>query len=154
MTNDNKWTHFWDMHSGGNLKEGNFHHIYIEASMHEAKVIFYNRFGHNPDRVSCTCCGEDYSVSEEESLSMATAYQRGVYRYVDASKRYITGRYIDLEEESIPKGYVKDKFSSDRDYIPLKQYINREDVLVIYKEDIKDSEHSGEIPEQGYIWVD
>ena len=44
------WTHFWDMHSGGGQKE-KFGHCYIEAPENEAKVIFYNRFGHNPERV-------------------------------------------------------------------------------------------------------
>ena len=64
------WTHFYDMHSGGGSKEP-YEHIYIEAPLAEAKVIFYNRFGHSPDRVSCTCCGYDYSVSEYETLDEA-----------------------------------------------------------------------------------
>ncbi|KKN26710.1 hypothetical protein LCGC14_0871900 [marine sediment metagenome] len=43
------WIQFWDMHSGGELKE-KWHYIYIEAdSEQQAKVIFYNRFGHNPE---------------------------------------------------------------------------------------------------------
>ena len=45
------WTHFWDMSSGGGRKE-NWKHIYIEAAESEAIVIFYNRFGHNPNRVT------------------------------------------------------------------------------------------------------
>ncbi len=57
------FTHFWDMHSGGSAKEP-WEHILIEANEAEARVIFYNRFGHNPDRVTCTCCGSDYSVYE------------------------------------------------------------------------------------------
>lgn len=71
------WTQFWDMHSGGDLKEKPYHMIYIEAPKDEARVIFYNRFGHNPERVSCTCCGEDYSVSEEPTLEQLTGYHRG-----------------------------------------------------------------------------
>jgi hypothetical protein len=69
------WTHFWDMHSGGDLKE-EWGHIYIEAPQEEAEVIFYNRFGHNPNRVTCTCCGEDYSISEGRSLGELTKYHR------------------------------------------------------------------------------
>ena len=61
------WTKFMDTYSGGNKKE-NWENIYIEAPKEEAKVIFYNRFGHNPDRVTCTCCGPDYSIYEEETL--------------------------------------------------------------------------------------
>ena len=62
------WTQFWDMHSGGSLKE-QWQYIYIEAPEDEARVIFYNRFDHSPDRVTCTCCGEDYSVSEDADLT-------------------------------------------------------------------------------------
>lgn len=68
---------FWDMHSGGGCKEKPYEQIYIEAeSEEEAKRIFYGRFGHNPDRVTCTCCGRDYSISSSESLEDATKYQR------------------------------------------------------------------------------
>lgn len=71
-----KWTHFMDMHSGGGLKEPGYSHIFIEAPENEAVVIFYNRFGHNPYRVSCSCCGEDYGVYEYDSLAEATRYGR------------------------------------------------------------------------------
>ena len=70
-----KWTHLWDMHSGGGLKE-DAAHFFIEAPEDEAKLIFYNRYGHNPDRVSCTCCGSDYSVSESDSLQRASGWHR------------------------------------------------------------------------------
>lgn len=70
------WTKFWDMHSGGGAKESPHENIYIEASEDEAVAIFYNRFGHDPNRTSCTCCGEDYSISEYESLDKATEYHR------------------------------------------------------------------------------
>ena len=46
-----KWTNFHDMYSGGGLKEKPYTYIYIEAPEVEARTIFYNRFGHNPDRV-------------------------------------------------------------------------------------------------------
>lgn len=69
------WTEFWDMHSGGRAKES-WEHIYIEAPEDEARVIFYNRFGHNPERVSCTCCGDDYAIYEYGTLEEATEYQR------------------------------------------------------------------------------
>lgn len=72
------WTRFMDMHSGGSLKEKS-QYIYIEAPVEEAKVIFYNRFGHNPDRVTCTCCGEDYTYDDYETLRDATAWERRYY---------------------------------------------------------------------------
>jgi hypothetical protein len=57
------WTRFFDMHSGGRAKE-DFELIYIQAPQDQAEVIFYNKFGHNPNRITCSCCGEDYSVRE------------------------------------------------------------------------------------------
>lgn len=70
------WTHFWDMHSGGSTKEKPYQHIFIQAPKDEASLVFYNRFGHNPYRVTCTCCGRDYSVSEYKTLKEATEYHR------------------------------------------------------------------------------
>ena len=70
------WTRFMDMHSGGNSKEA-WKNIYIEAATEEeAKVIFYNRFRHSPENVSCPCCGEDYGIGSEETLEQATAPER------------------------------------------------------------------------------
>lgn len=59
------WTCFYDMHSGGGNKEM-FDIINIEAPKDEAIVVFYNRFGHSPGRVSCPCCGPDYAVLESD----------------------------------------------------------------------------------------
>lgn len=125
------FTHFCDMHSGGSQKE-QWAHIFIEASEDEAKVIFYNRFGHNPERVTCTCCGDDYSIHENENLQQATAYYRG----------------CTFEGKS----YVERQNKEYRDYQTLEQYLASGDVLVIYAADIKPDERIGEVPEQGYVW--
>lgn len=69
------WTRFMDMHSGGGAKEPQ-EYIYIEAPEAEASVIFYNRFGHSPGRVTCTCCGKDYSVSDKPTLEALTKFDR------------------------------------------------------------------------------
>lgn len=132
------WTQFWDMHSGGGTKEPPYQKIYIEAPEEEAKVIFYNRFGHNPERVTCTCCGEDYSLSESETLEDATAYHRNC-RWDDKKKGYV-------EEPDTRYDY--------KDYMTVEQYKQQEDVLVIYAHEIKPEERSGNVPEQGYVWVD
>ena len=117
------WTKFWDMHSGGGCKEPPYEKIYIEAPESEAMVIFYNKFGHSPSRVTCTCCGEDYSVSEFATLEDATRFQR--------------------EQE----------FSS-RPKISLEDYEKQPDVLVIRESQISDDLRVGELPQQGYVWVD
>lgn len=129
------WTHFWDMHSGGSQKE-EWHHIFIEAPEHEAEIIFQNRFGHNPHRVTCTCCGSDYSVSEEDDLLQATGYHRNcVY--------------------SSEKGYME--APSGKAYCPyqtLEEFEERDDVLIIPAGDIKPEEREGSLRQQGYVWVD
>ena len=80
------WTRFMDMHSGGGQKE-DFVRCYIEAPEAEAVAIFYNRFRHNPNRVTCTCCGEDYSITESETLEDATEYDRGDVPLVEYCKQ-------------------------------------------------------------------
>lgn len=120
------WTRFFDMHSGGGRKE-DFEYLYIEADIKTAKIIFYNRFGHNPERVTCTCCGEDYSITEYNSLEEATAYERQC-RFVNNKYDFSTGMSIeDLEKE--------------------KQ------VLILRDRDIKPEEKIGELPTQGYVWL-
>ncbi len=67
------WTKFWDMNSGGVRKE-KWDLIFIEAPIDEAELIFFNRFGHNPNRVSCTCCGSDYAIDDAETLEELQEY--------------------------------------------------------------------------------
>lgn len=122
------WTRFMDMHSGGGSKEKPFEYIYIEAPEAEAKVIFYNRFGHNPERVTCTCCGDDYSIYEEESLEQLSAYDRNC-RYEASTRQWV---------EEIGASY--------RPYESIEEYKKREDVLIIPASEILDSEREGELP--------
>lgn len=154
------WTQFWDMYSGGGQKE-KFAICFIEAPMEEAKIIFYNRFGHNPERVTCTCCGEDYSISEGEDLAQLTAYHRNCrYAYFKADKEVsyhegwicgkghadgVTSRYV--EEADSTKTY-------QQPHIKLEDFLKQTDVCVIYAKDIKPGERTGTLPEQGYVWHD
>ncbi len=125
------WTSFWDMHSGGGLKE-EYPLIFIEAPEDEATVVFYNRFGHSPSRVSCTCCGEDYAIIEYETLEEATEFHR------------------------------RKSWSMHSELYSLEEFLAAEGVgsfkegpaCVIYAQDIKDSEREGYVPEQGYVWHD
>ena len=132
------WTLFLDMNSGGGRKEPQSH-IYIEAPAEEAKVIFFNRFGHNPERVSCTCCGDDYSIYEEPSLEQATAYHRGC-AYNDSTNQY--------DERPCTR------YSSPGSYRSVEEYEKEDGVLVIRADEIADSERVGTVPEQGFVWRD
>lgn len=107
-----------DMHSGGSSKEP-FEHCFIEAPLVEAKNIFANRFGHDPDHVTCSCCGADYSCTESESLEQATAYERGC--------QFSNGKWIE-------KGCTE---SYKGPYVPLKDYLNKESIVFIDAKDIK-----------------
>lgn len=150
------WTLFWDMHSGGGTKQPPYEKVYIEAPEAEARVIFYNRFGHSADRVSCTCCGEDYSVSEEPTFEEASAFHRNLPWVHPAGDGGVEtrnlGRYLDVDEE-MPKGWVRSRLSSYRTpMLTVDEYVKQDDVLVIRADEIQPSERRGEVPEQGYVW--
>lgn len=168
------WTHFWDMHSGGGLKEP-WHHIYIEAPKEEAKLIFYNHFGHNPERVTCTCCGEDYAINSHESLQQLTGYHRGCW-YLE-TPRGEDGRYLNddpvirehlyLEEgEEPPEGYrVAARQYRRGPHVPFEEWLGRDgetgdgsasdsSFKLLRASEIRPEERRGELPEQGYVWAD
>ena len=138
MSEKTVWTRFMDMYSGGGTKEPPYEFIYIEAPLYEAEVIFYNRFGHNPSRVTCTCCGDDYSINEEQDLSQATAFERNC-KYDSKKKAYV---------EELKEPHYGGK------YQPIDDYIKNDNVLVIYRDQITPDERKGDVPEQGYVWQD
>jgi hypothetical protein len=153
------WTTFWDMHSGGDQKE-KWGMIFIEAPEEEAKIIFYNRFGHNPERVTCTCCGEDYSISENDSLEQATAFHRGCrYAYFKDGKEISMSEGWQPGKGTLPgvwAGYIEESDSkpSFHEYKTLEEYLKSGNALAIYEKDILPKERIGNVPEQGYVWVD
>ena len=157
MNTKSTWTHFWDMSSGGSRKE-KFKHCFIEAPEEEAKIIFYNRFGHNPERVSCTCCGEDYAISQEDDLLALTAYQRGCRSAyfkdgVELSESESTWD-IRKNDSSITWSYIEEAETTkySKTYIALEDYMKSDDTCFIFANEIKDEERIGDVPEQGYIW--
>lgn len=129
------WTRFMDMSSGGGRKERHSY-IYIEAPEDESKVIFYKRFGHNPERVSCTCCGDDYIIDESESFEQASGYDRGC--------AHVDGAWV---EEPATDGWYHQKYRT------VDEYLTDPDVLVIREADIKPEERVGDVPRQGYVWA-
>ena len=149
------WTQFMDMSSGGGRKEPPYNYIYIEANKDEAITIFYNRFGHNPYRVSCTCCGKDYSINEETDLKQATGFERGCSyggppRGADGlyTERNEQGRYME-KGEPVPEGWEVD--GSWQKYMTLEEYMKKDTILIIPATDIKPEERIGDVPEQGYV---
>lgn len=156
------WTEFNDMHSGGDQKE-KFSHCFIEVNEEQAKSVFFARFGHNPERVSCTCCGSDYSITTHETLQAATGFERGCeYVYIDKETGdevvYNQPNYWDLwHAKRLINGHYVERFSTStlsfhKEYIPLEDYIKRPDVCVIYATDIQPEELTQTVPEQGYVW--
>jgi hypothetical protein len=152
-----------DMHSGGGAKEDPYQYIYIEAPEDEAKRIFYAKFGHNPERVSCTCCGQDYSISSKASLAQLTGFERGC-RSIETPRDPETGLYqnddpvivsgLYLEEgEEPPKGYALSRSSFRSNYQTLADYMKRDDVLFITADEIKPEWRGASVPQQGYVWV-
>lgn len=159
------WTSFMDMHSGGGQKL-EWTHIWIEAPQEEAAVIFQNRFGRNPSRVTCTCCGEDYSIDESPNLRLATAFERGC-RALETPRDPETGRYKEPDDpafhehyylekgEDPPPGYsVGRSYGLQDSYQTLDEYMQRKGVLFIAAHEIRPEERVGELREEGYVWQD
>ena len=119
------WVHFWDMHSGGDNKIGTYEHIYIQAGLKpsataitaSATEIFERLFGRDPDNVTCSCCGNDFSIDEDDNLYQVTGYDRGCT--TDSN-----GKYVEYP--------AKTKYA--RKYVSLHDYIQQEDVCIVYSD--------------------
>lgn len=115
-----KVTVFLDMHSGGDAKL-QWEKIYIALPKKLARIVFENRFNRNPDNITCSCCGEDYSVNEYDNIYQATGYYRNCL--------FKDGEYI---EEPNSKYHKK--------IIPLEEYLKRKEILFIRDFEIKPEE--------------
>jgi len=169
------WTHFYDMHSGGGMKEPPYEHIFIEADRDDARSIFYDAFGHSPDRISCTCCGEDYSIYTDETLEELTGYHRGcAYAnfFKDADDEghlqrltkketeetgYNGSEWVHLPTKRLIFGrYIEEPDSKrlSREYMTLEDYLKQESVLVITAEEIntRGLDPNTHVPEEGWTW--
>lgn len=152
------WTQFMDMHSGGGQKLP-WAYIYIEAPEAEAERVFRARFGRNPNRVTCTCCGEDYSASESKTLAQATAFNREC-RYVEDERGwswpkpddYREGFYLE-PEESVPEGYKLSSYRQRGRGISVEEYLKSEDIKVIYAHEITVNERQTPLEREGYVWA-
>ncbi len=57
------WTKFFDMSSGG-YEKTEYTTIFIELPEEEAIDYFEKRFNIDPNDITCSCCGNDYSIYE------------------------------------------------------------------------------------------
>ena len=57
------WTEFMDMSSGGSEKT-KWGCIYINLPVNKAIEYFKDKFGIDPDHITCDCCGEDFWIEE------------------------------------------------------------------------------------------
>jgi hypothetical protein len=130
------WFRFMDMHSGGSTKLPPFQRIYIQIPDGvDPKTVFYNVTGRNPDRVTCTCCGADYSYGDEpDTLQQATGFDRNCDFDRETDMYIEKGRYGSL--------------------ISVEDYAQQEDVLLVFADELPEGVASGEVPESGYVWVD
>jgi hypothetical protein len=96
-----------DMRSGGSQKE-EWPYIIIEAPIKEAKAIFYNRFGHDPTRVTCTCCGEDYLIKEAGSLEQLTTSSCAPFKKYLARGKCLVIRASEVKAKE-REGYVPEQ---------------------------------------------
>lgn len=129
-----KWTHFWDMHSGGRTKIEPYNHIFIELPEKEAISAFYSRFNRNPNRITCTCCGSDYSISEYDSLERATSFFRNVEIQEDGTEKPRNNYFGNGKPRTM------DELKAEKDF------------LFICEEDARKEDTTYEPPEEGWVW--
>jgi len=112
-------TQFKDMHSGGGTKTP-YENIYIEASESDAIDFFKSWFGRDPYRITCSCCGQDFSVKSYDSLQQATGYNRNC--------EYEDGRYIEK-----PKSYA----GSSRELLTVDELLDKDSVTFFSQSDVE-----------------
>jgi hypothetical protein len=133
LNDDNvPWTLFWDMHSGGGTKVGNYAKIYVQAPYDEAVDWFTDRY-RDPHYVTCECCGPDYSVNEYPTLEKATRFHRERSDYKTA--KYNAYRKLGLRpwDDELPDDV---RATIPQRYDSVMEYVQRKDVLVIYARDM------------------
>jgi hypothetical protein len=133
------WTHFWDMHSGGSLKT-DYHHIYVQLPRAEAIDWFENRFERDPTWITCDCCGQDFAIDEKPTLKQATGYQRNCRnlktprdengRFMNDLPEIQNNYYLEPDEEP-PEGFEVDPKDPIGEHVPLDEYVEQDDVLVV-----------------------
>ena len=120
------WTTFSDASttSRPGLKVG-YKRILIELEKLPAKTVFRHMFNYSPDKVSCSHCGPDFSVIEwDNELAAATSIWRHCHMDDDG-----------WEDCPFKPGSIGHKHGLHEYYIPLDEFLERDDVLVISREE-------------------
>jgi hypothetical protein len=142
------WTRFMDMHSGGDAKTA-WNKIYIEAPEELAIEVFKSRFGRDPYHTTCTCCGEDFSISSKESFEQISGHDRGCdfgYFFKDTGEYAGKDFKSEFDKESLTWSctidgrevmglYVEERGEYWKQYQIVEEYISNEDVRVIYHDE-------------------
>lgn len=119
------WTIFTDSHSGGKQKL-EWEIILLEVGEKHAPSFFEELFGRDPDHITCSCCGSDYSWDEYETIEKATGYYRNC-------------------DYKIGEGYVESPSPDCKkykwEYITVEQLLERgyenKKIKVVYKDELK-----------------
>lgn len=114
--NNDNYTRFFDMCSGGNQKLA-WSVIYVNLPENEAIEWFENRFNRNPNNVTCNCCGEDYSISSADTLENLTQFQRN-----QKFREMVVKNNPNIDYETYRK--ITEEIS-------LEEYLSLDDVLYI-----------------------
>ena len=109
------WTFFEDAYAEGNLKFKEFSWIIVQAEQEKAIEMFKAFTNVDPQRVTCTCCGQHYSIREHDSVFQATAFERSC-RYDKELKCY-----VEAEDDFVVYGYKS-----------LEEFLTQDNVLIIY----------------------
>ena len=111
------WTKFSDMFSGGKQKT-DYDYIYIEAKQSAAVNAFTHIFGEHPYSVSCSCCGQDFSVGEYSTLEDASKFERKEvpleHHITDEMVKVVYSK--DMPQEYFETEAVEPYYHGDEDY--------------------------------------
>lgn len=103
MLDSGTWTIFEDAYADGKLKFKDYEWIIVEGSEETALPLFMKMTKVDPKRVTCTCCGQHFSIREYDSVFQATGFQRScqydkeLKSYVEQEDDFVIAHYKTLE---------------------------------------------------------
>ena len=92
------WTHIWDMHGGGNTKT-DCHHIFIQPNEEDAMRWANWKWSIHPYDVTCSCCGNDFSIDEGQLGDLAAFHFTKSDEYDKKLPHDIKWKYVIPQKE-------------------------------------------------------